>query len=521
MNTSGSEARIRKEAAEPFTLVIFGASGDLTRRKLMPAVYRLHQEGLLPTEWRVVGFARSALDDDAFREQMRGAVEEFGRGSALDEAEWAAFARRLYYHRAAAYEDAAEYGRLAQRLAELNAGEGPGNCLFYLALQPMLFGEVVDRLAAAGLTRRGADAPPWSRLIVEKPFGRDVESARDLTRRLQAAFAENQIFRIDHYLGKETVQNLLVLRFANSLFEPLWNEKHVDHVQITMSETVGVENRGKYYDEAGALRDMVQNHMMQLLCLVAMEAPVSLDPDAVRDAKVQVLRSLRPFSCADACEHVVLGQYAPGRAGGRPAPGYREELGVAPDSTTETFVAIKAFIDNWRWSGVPFYLRTGKRMPARITEIGIHFKPTPKVLFNAPGMPPVEPNTLYLRMQPHEGIALRFQVKEPGHEAVLRPLMMDFDYAAAFGADAPEAYERLLLDAALGDSTLFTRSDEVEAAWAFVQPILDAFEANREGMLTYYPAGSWGPREADALIEDDGRQWRLMRRCVAHAQVVT
>ncbi len=509
-----------RAAAEPFTLVIFGASGDLTRRKLMPAVFKLHHEGLLPGAFRIVGFARTEMSDDEFRAQMRDALHEFSRVE-LDAAEWEAFAARLHYHRAADYEAPAAYQSLAERLGELGGQDGaPGNCLFYLALQPMLFGPICERLHAAGLSRKGERHGPWSRVIVEKPFGRDLASAYELTERIQAAFAEEQIFRIDHYLGKETVQNILVLRFANSIFEPIWNSRHVDHVQITMSETVGVEGRGHYYDSSGALRDMVQNHMMHLLCLVAMEPPVSLDPDAVRDEKVQVLRSLRPLTCACACDNVVLGQYTAGRMHGDPVPGYREEGGTASDSTTETFVAIKAFIDNWRWSGVPFYMRTGKRMPSRITEIGIHFKSVPSVLFNAPGMPPVESNVLRLRLQPNEGIAMRFQVKVPGHETRLQPLMMDFDYASSFGEESPEAYERLLLDAAMGDSTLFTRSDEVEAAWAFVEPIMAAVCADREASLCPYPAGTWGPKEADALIESDGRRWELMRRCVAQARVL-
>jgi len=500
-----------KNLPDPFTLVIFGASGDLTRRKLIPAVYALFSEGMLPEHFSVVGFARRDKTDDDFRAEMHSAVKQFSRIRPMDEETWARFARRLYYHRSS-FEDEAGFRSLRQRLDEIAAAAGaPRNCLFYLATQPVSFGSIVQQLKNAGLTGDG-ERIPWSRVIIEKPFGRDLESARALNAQISQAFAEEQIFRIDHYLGKETVQNILVLRFANSIFEPLWNQKYVDHVQITVSEAIGVEGRGKYYDQAGALRDMVQNHMMHLLCLVAMEAPITLDADAVREEKVKVLKALRiiPPRCVGDC--VVRAQYTAGTCLGKSVPGYREEEGVSPDSPAETFAALKVFIDNWRWADVPFYLRTGKRLPARITEIGIHFKPVPQVLFNAGPTGPMEPNVLALRIQPNEGISLQFQVKEPGMAMRIRPFKMDFAYNTAFGKGPPDAYERLLLDAALGDPTLFTRSDEVEAAWAFITPILQGCCQRTGGRLSTYPAGTWGPKEADDLIAADGRRWMLTRR---------
>ena len=500
----------RREAPEPFALVIFGASGDLAARKLLPAVHRLFQQGLLPERFAVVGFARTEMTDAVFRDQAGIDVARFSPPARGERRTWADFARNLHYH-AGRYDDPASFASLRQRLDGLaTSRNAPPNCLFYLATPPSVIAPVAEQLRAAGLSRPG-EGRGWARLVVEKPFGHDLASARTLNALVQAAFPENQVFRIDHYLGKETVQNILVLRFANALFEPLWNHKYVDHVQVTVSETVGVEQRGAYYDQAGALRDMVQNHMMHLVSLVGMEAPNTLDPDAVRDEKVKVLKALRLIPTCDVGDRVVRAQYAAGAT----APGYREEPGVAPDSTTETYVALKTFIDNWRWAGVPFYLRTGKRLPARVTEIGIHFKPVPQVLFNAPSFGPMAPNVLALRIQPNEGISLQFQVKRPGAGVQIEPFTMDFGYADAFGGEPPEAYERLLLDAALGDPTLFTRSDEVEAAWAFVTPILDACAEAPAAELPPYAAGTWGPKEADALIEADGRRWTVFKRRVA------
>jgi len=499
----------RKGLPEPFTLVIFGASGDLTRRKLIPAVYALSCERLLPEGFSVVGFARRDKTDESFRGEMHEAVKLFSRVQPVDDATWRRFAAKLHYHRAG-FDDPDGFRLLAERLSDIAREKNcPCNPLFYLATQPAFFVPIVEKLRDAGLVSRGA---PWSRVIVEKPFGRDLESARQLNKRLRCVFGEDQIFRIDHYMGKETVQNLLVFRFANSIFEPVWNQKYVDHVQITVSEILGVEKRGKYYDQAGALRDIVQNHMMHLLCLVAMESPIRLDADAVRDEKIKVLQALRPISPECAANGVVRAQYGAGTFMGKPAPGYLDEQDVAPDSVTETFVAFKAYIDNWRWAGVPFYLRTGKRLPTRLTEISIHFKQVPQILFNDNPATPMPPNVLTLRIQPREGISLRFQVKVPGLGVNIRPLEMDFGYAESFGKEPPEAYERLLLDAASGDSTLFTRSDEVEAAWAFVSPIIEGCTRAIVPRLPAYPAGTWGPKEADGLIEADGRRWELMRR---------
>ena len=488
---------------DPFTLIVFGASGDLTRRKLVPAVYHLFREGLLPGDFAFVGFARREKSDDSFRDEMHRAVQEFSRVKPVDDELWRRFAPKLHYHRSS-FDDAGGYRSLHRRMREQSL---PENRLFYLATQPRWFVPVVERLLESELICPECGPEPWSRIIIEKPFGHSLDSARELNAQVRRCFAESQIFRIDHYLGKETVQNILVLRFANSIFEPIWNQRCVDHVQITVAESIGIEGRGAYYDQAGALRDMVQNHMMHLLCLVAMESPHSLDAGAVRDEKVKVLRALRPIPRVCPPQGVIRAQYSAGTAKGEAVPGYLEEDNVAPDSATGTFVALRAYIDNWRWSGVPFYLRTGKRLPARLTEISIHFKPVPQVLFNAKPFGPMQPNILRLAIQPKEGISMQVQVKRPGQGMRIEPLRMEFSYAASFGQGPPEAYERLLLDAARGDSTLFTRSDEVEAAWAFVSPILECLEYDRRHSLPGYPAGTWGPREADDLIEQDGRAW--------------
>jgi glucose-6-phosphate 1-dehydrogenase len=499
-----------KAMPAPFTLVIFGASGDLTARKLMPAVYGLFEAGLLPAGFSLLGFARTGKSDDEFRRDLHEALAKGVHGRPLDEAKWAAFAARIGYV-AGDYDAPAGFQALGKRLDEIAArDQAPPNRLFYLATPPNVFVPIVKQLQAAGLSARGADKTPWARIIIEKPFGHDLASAEALDADIREAFRESQVFRIDHYLGKETVQNIMVLRFANSIFEPLWNQNFVDHVQITVAETVGVERRGPYYDQSGALRDIVQNHMLQLLGLVAMEPPVALDAGAVRDEKVKVLRSLRPMPAEGMPPGVVRAQYVAGGLAGHAAPGYREEPGVAPDSTTETFIAMRLFIDNWRWAGVPFYVRTGKRMPVRITEISIHFREVPRVLFGAFGAARIEPNILALRIQPNEGISLRFQTKVPGPAVHIEPFQMDFGYHDAFGGEPPEAYERLILDAALGDATLFIRRDEVTAAWTFLGPILRAC-GQKPGLPTY-AAGSWGPKEADDLLAADGRRWMLLRR---------
>jgi len=488
----------------PFSLVIFGASGDLTRRKLIPAVYSLYRQQLLPQHFAVIGFARRDKSDDDFRAEMARAIREFVPVPPTGDLELADFTAHLHYHRSN-FQDPQGYRSLRQRLEKCSpATDSPGNCLFYLATQPADFPEIVRQLSRVDLCQCGDTPKRWSRVIVEKPFGRDLFSARELNAQLRQSFEENQIFRIDHFLGKETVQNLFVLRFANTIFEPIWNHRYIDHVQITVSETLGLEGRGAFYEQTGALRDIVQNHLMHLLSLVAMEPPVSLDADAVRDEKVSVLKALRPTPLC-----MVRAQYAAGTVRDQPVCGYREEPGVDPRSQTETFVALKVMIDNWRWSGVPFYLRTGKRMPVRITEIDIYFKAVPRVLFNVRNT--MVPNCLAIRIQPREGIALQFQAKPPGHVKDIQPCRLFFNYTDAFGMTPPDAYERLLLDAAFGDATLFTRSDEVEAAWKFLQPIVAESADSNRAPLPLYPAGSWGPPQADDLIETDGRKWQLTK----------
>lgn len=494
---------------DPFTLVIFGASGDLTRRKLIPAVYGLFADGLLGDGFQLVGYARTPKDPDAFLTELREGVQASARADSWDRKTWQAFAGRIRY-RHGGY-DADGFRVLAKTLQKPG---GPGNLLFDLATPPVAFAPIAEGLREAGLVHSEAPDASWSRIIVEKPFGHDLASARELNRTLRRTFSEARTFRIDHYLGKETVQNLLVLRFANAIFEPVWNQKYVDHVQITVSETIGVEGRGGYYDDAGALRDILQNHMMHLLCLVAMEPPIALDANAVRDEKVKLLRALQPIPHKCFAENVVRAQYAAGTVGGEAACGYLDEPGVAPDSATETYVALKTFVDNERWAGVPFYLRTGKRLAARITDVAIHFKSVPPGLFNTDDAHTLEPNVLAMRIQPREGIALGFQVKVPGPAMEVRPYQMDFGYASAFGREPPDAYERLLLDAALGDATLFIRDDEVEAAWEFVDPLLEACAREKERTLPMYPAGSWGPTEADRLMEADARKWEVMKRPV-------
>jgi glucose-6-phosphate 1-dehydrogenase len=504
-----SAGESRRTPPEPFVLVVFGASGDLAHRKLIPSFFGLECEGLLPEHARVIGFARSDKSDEHFRAGLRQAARLRCGDKELDEASWQRFASRLHYHRGS-YDRVEDFRSLRRRVEEMaSQASAPANRLFYLATPPEAFVPIVRCLKEAHLAGGQGGASPWSRIVIEKPFGRDLASAAALNEEVRAAFAEEQIFRIDHYLGKETVQNLLVLRFANSIFEPIWHQKYVDHVQITVSETLGVEGRGGYYDRAGAIRDIVQSHMMHLLCLVAMEPPVSLDADAIRDEKVKVLRALRPMSPQCAAGGVVRGQYAAGEVEGRQVPAYRELPDVAGDSTTETYVAFKAFVDNWRWSGVPFFLRTGKRLAARRTEVSIHFKSVPRVLFSAPPMGPLAPNVLAIRVQPDEGISMEFQVKVPGAAMRIQPLKMDFGYAGAFGSAPPEAYQRLLLDAALGDATLFTRNDEVEAAWRFITPILEGCATQSPDCLATYPAGSWGPKEADDLIAAEGNRWHV------------
>jgi glucose-6-phosphate 1-dehydrogenase len=493
---------------QPCTLVIFGGAGDLSARKLLPALYNLSLDGVLPTNFAVVGFARNELDDATFRAFARDGIARFSR-RPLDEAHWEEYSRSLFYV-TGSFTDAQAYVELKRRLEKIESEFGiPGNRVFYLSIPPSLIATCVEQLNANGFVAEPGEGA-ISRVIAEKPIGRDLATARAINATLAHTFDESQTFRIDHYLGKETVQNILVLRFANSVLEPLWNAKYVDHVQLTVAEEEGVGLRAGYYEEAGALRDMVQNHILQVLAMIAMEPPWSLDSENVRDAKLDVLRCLRPLTAGDVDKQVVRAQYGPGYHHGEEVPGYRREEGVRRDSTTETYVALKVFIDNWRWAGVPFYIRTGKRMPKRVSEAAIYFKPVPEILFNTNRDAPLEPNVLTLRIQPDEGFSLRLSSKLPGPKVRIYPVKMDFHYGATFGDSSPEAYERLLLDVMAGDATLFMRRDAVEAAWAWMMGILDAWDAGRTRYLPEYPTGEWGPVEADRLIKADGRKWRTL-----------
>jgi glucose-6-phosphate 1-dehydrogenase len=494
---------------DPCIVVIFGASGDLTSRKLVPALYALALEQRLPVGFTVLGVGRRPFPEDRFRQEMQEAVAAHGRTGAPEPAAWAAFAEGLFYEPLDVQNPEA-YGPLAARLDALGRARGTrGNVLFYLATPPSAFPPIVRGLGLAGLASAGAGEPAvWRRLVLEKPIGHDLESARALNRVVAEWFAESQVYRIDHYLGKETVQNLLVFRFANEIFEPIWNRAHVHHVQITVAESLGVEGRGAYYEESGALRDMVQNHLLQLLCLVAMEPPATFAADHVRDERTKVLQAVHPIRADDADQVAVRAQYERGTILGKPVPGYREEPGVAAGSTTETYAAVRLALDNWRWAGVPFYLRSGKRLARRLTEIAIQFRRPPQLLFGADAEA-LPPNHLVLRIQPDEGIAVRFAAKLPVQEFQLRPVTMDFRYGTSFGVTAPEAYERLLLDAMRGDATLFARVDWVEAAWSLLAPIQTAWAAGAAKLATY-EAGSAGPPEAGRLLEREGRRWRRL-----------
>ncbi len=495
-----------RAAPQPCTLVIFGASGDLTHRKLVPALLNLASDGNLPPGLSMIGFARRAKTDESFRAELLEAAKKFSRRT-FDQTLWDSFASSISYH-CSEFEDATGYETLRHRIEEIEARQGAlGNRLFYLAAAPEQFAPILSHIKSSGLCKspRGG----WSRVIVEKPFGRDLKSAQALNHAVERAFPENETYRIDHYLGKETAQNIMVLRFANAIFEPLWNNRHIDHVQITASETLGVGSRGGYYDTSGALRDMVQNHLFQLLCLTAMEPPVDLSADSVRDEKVKVIRALRPINRANVARDVVRGQYTSGAIDGIDVPAYLEEDRVAPDSKTETFVALRVFVDNWRWADVPFYIRVGKRLPKPGTEIAIHFRSAPPVLFNRLENSG-DDNILVIRIQPDEGISLRMQAKLPGTSLRIEPVKMDFRYGTSFGKVGPEAYERLLLDAMSGDATLFARRDEVEHAWEFIDGIEEGWSEPSAPPLHLYPAGAWGPDAADELISATGHCWRRL-----------
>ena len=498
---------MRLEAtAPPCVVVIFGATGDLTRRKLLPALFRLNQQRLIPNEFAVLGTARQSMSDDEFRELGKQALTEFGSEDTLDESAWESFAKRIFYV-GGEFAELETYQNLKTRLEAIdNEFQTQGNRIFYLATLPDFFGLIAKQLGEAKLARPKKGS--WTRIIVEKPFGTDLESARKLNKELAAVFDEKQVYRIDHYLGKETVQNLLVFRFANSIFEPLWNRQYIDHIQITNAETKGVEGRGSYYEKAGALRDMIQNHVFQVTSLIAMEPPAALSASAVRDEKAKALQSVRAFPTERIDELAVRGQYGPGTVLGDTVPGYREEPGVDPNSSTETFASLKMYFDNWRWAGVPFYIRSGKRLQKHVTEIAIHFKGVPHRLFTDADAP-LEPNVLVIRIQPNEGITLRFAAKLPGQAMRIRPVNMDFRYGSSFGVKPPEAYERLLLDCMLGDSTLYARRDMVERGWEIVSPILEAWKKPAADFPNY-EAGSWGPQAAIELIERDKRMWRKL-----------
>ena len=491
----------------PTTLVIFGASGDLTRRKLLPAVYHLARNQRLPPRFAVLGVGRTPMGDEAFRTQFLDSLKEFAHLEAEDEVA-ASLARRIFYL-GGELGDAALYEQIKARLDAIDGADG---VLHYLAIPPSVYSTVIARLGAAGLS--SAEPPAWRRVIIEKQFGTDLASARALNALVHEHFDEEQVFRIDHYLGKETVQNLLVFRFANGMFEPIWNRRYIDHVQITAAETVGVERRAAYYEGAGALRDMVQNHMMQLLALVAMEPPAAFTAESVRDRKMDALAAVQPLveSGPDGkgLMHVVRAQYSDGWVQGEKVVAYHAEPDVAPASTAETFVGLRLQIDSWRWAGVPFYIRTGKRLPKRTTEIAIAFRRPPLEIFKRASPSSVAPNLLVVNVQPDEGISVRFEAKLPGTRMQLAPVMMNFRYGTAFGGQVPEAYETLLLDAMLGDPTLFARHDFVEASWALITPVHEAWANEQVKALPGYEAGGWGPAEADALMAHDGRRWRTL-----------
>lgn len=498
------------ECSEPVPdssgMVIFGATGDLTQRKLIPALFHLCAGGLLPDRWYVLGVGRSLLDDEGFRRRVAASIESGLNDRGVDSGERDRFIGRFHY--LSGDSDAPEfYHALKERLIDLDGRSGTsGNRLFYLAVPPALYPEIIGHLGEAGLNR--SPAKGWTRIIIEKPFGVDLASAQALNRKVRKVFKEPQVYRIDHFLGKEAVQNILFFRFANAIFEPIWNRRYIDHVQITAAESLGIERRAGYYEGSGALRDMFQNHLLQLLCVIAMEPPARFEAEPIRDEKCKVLRSVRAIGASEIDRFAVRGQYGAGEIGGRAVPGYRSEPGVAPHSRTETFAALQLFVDNWRWQGVPFYLRSGKRLAKKATEVAIRFKQVPHLLFKPLLSEEIEPNTLVLSVQPSEGISLTFQAKRPGPKLCMCTVTMDFNYHSAFQVPSPDAYERLLLDCMAGDPMLFSREDWIDWSWSILAPILEQWEKGPAPSFPNYGAGSWGPKEADALTEQDGRRWR-------------
>jgi len=495
-------------AAAPAAMVVFGASGDLARRKLFISLFQLFSQNLLSKHFYLLGAGRKKLSDQIFRSNAKQAIQEASQNVSAKDLD--NFINRFYYARGD-YSQASFYQQIKNKLADLDDKyKLDGSRIFYLAVPPFLYATIVEQLGAAQLScPHKPDSKQQHRLVVEKPFGRDLQSALELDRKIHQCFNEPQIYRIDHYLGKETVQNILMFRFANAIFEPLWNRNYIDHVQITIAESIGVEHRASYYDKAGALRDMFQNHMLQMLALVAMEPPTSFEPNHIRDEKVKLLRSIRPFDLDKLSQSIVRGQYVNGRLNNESVAGYRDEPGVAPDSRTETFVAARLFIDNWRWKDVPFYLRTGKRLAHKDTDIAIIFKKVPHSMFISSGLTEMPPNILVLQIQPEEGISLSFQAKKPGSKICLSTLNMDFTYRSVFGVDMPQAYRRLLLDCMLGDQTLFTRADDVELTWRLLTPVLQTWQED-DSVPCEYPAGADHLPQADALIESDDRMWRKM-----------